>query len=372
MVNNIHKTKGKVLVGLSGGVDSAVAALLLKKQGYEVIAGFMKNFSFPVNSPFAKYCTWKEDWRSAVRVAAKLDIPFHTFDFQKQYNDLVIDYFFSEYKKGRTPNPDVMCNKLIKFDVFLEAAKKLGIDSIATGHYVRKQEDKKTGKYKLLRGIDSSKDQSYFLWTLNQDQIKYSLFPLGSYTKKQVREIADRAGIPSAHRPDSQGICFVGEINIPQFVASRLPEKTGKVIFRDKVIGEHKGIQFYTIGQRKGLDNPKLQKNLAKIYKNKDVPPLYILEIKASNNQIIIEEERSLYKDNMTVSNIHWIANNQPKNKDVLVQIRYQHKAMPAKIKEKNKNEFDIEFSKPVRAITSGQSAVFYQDDEMLGGGIIE
>jgi len=366
------KKNKKVLIGLSGGVDSAVAALLLKKQGWDVIAGFMKNFSFPANSPFAKYCTWKEDWRSAVRVAAKLDIPFYTFDFQKEYNKQVIDYFFSEYKKGRTPNPDVMCNKLIKFDVFIQAAKKLGIDNIATGHYVQKQKDKKTRKFKLLRGIDTSKDQSYFLWTLNQNQIKHSLFPLGNYTKKQVRGIADKAGIPSAYRPDSQGICFVGEINIPQFVASRLPEKQGDVIFKDKIIGRHKGIQFFTIGQRKGLDDPKLQQNLAKIYKNKDVPSLYIQKIKALKNQIIIGEEKNLYRDSMIVSNIHWITNNKPKNKDISVQIRYQHKAVLVKIKEKNKDKLDVEFSKPVRAVTPGQSAVFYQDHEMLGGGIIE
>ncbi len=362
----------KVLVGLSGGVDSAVAALLLQKQGYEVIAGFMKNFSFPSDSPFAKYCTWKEDWRSAVRVAAMLGIPFHTFDFQKQYNDQVIDYFFDEYKKGRTPNPDVMCNKLIKFDVFLEAAKKIGIDNIAMGHYVRKQENEENDVLKLLRGTDLSKDQSYFLWTLNQDQIKHSMFPLGAYTKKQVREIARKAGIPSAHRPDSQGICFVGEINIPQFVASRLPEKSGEVIYRNKVVGKHKGIQFYTIGQRKGLDDPCLQKNIAKIYKNSDIPALYIIKINTLSNQIIIGGEKDLYKSDMIVGDIHWIVGSKSKNHDLVAQIRYQHKAVKIKIIEESKDKLKVKFAEPIRAITPGQSAVFYCGDEMLGGGIIE
>ncbi|MFC1656566.1 tRNA 2-thiouridine(34) synthase MnmA [Patescibacteria group bacterium] len=364
------KNKGKILVGLSGGVDSAVCALLLKKQGFDVVAGFMKNFSFPSDSSFAKYCTWKEDWRSAVRVAAKLDIPFHTFDFQKEYNKYVVDYFFSEYKKGRTPNPDVMCNKLIKFDLFLKAAKKLGIDQIATGHYVRKEEAG-DGKFKLLRGIDKSKDQSYFLWTLNQDQIKHSLFPLGLYTKKQVREIAHKAGIPSAHRPDSQGICFIGEIDIPSFVASRLPEKLGEIIYRNKVVGKHKGIQFYTIGQRKGLDNPKLQRNLAKVHKGKDVPALYILEINAKNNQIIIGKEKDLYGKNMIVGDVRWIVGHRPKNNDLLTQIRYQHKAVRVIIEE-SKDRLKVKFAEPIRAVTPGQSAVFYSGDEMFGGGIIE
>ncbi len=370
-MNKDKHNKTRVIVGLSGGVDSAVAALQLKKQGYEVIGGFMKNWSFPADSPFAKYCLWKEDWRSAVRIAAKLNISFHTFDFQQEYKKKVIDYFFSEYKKGRTPNPDVMCNKLIKFDLFLQAAKKLKADYIATGHYVRKKEGK-DGKFKLLRGIDKSKDQSYFLWTLNQEQIKNSLFPNGNYTKQQIREIAERAKLPSAYRPDSQGICFIGEIDIPKFIASRLPEKSGDVIFKNKIIGKHKGIQFYTIGQRKGLDNPKLQKNLSKYYKGQDIPALYVLEINASKNQIIIGEEKNLYKDKMKVSNLHWIAEEKPKNKNLLVQIRYQHRAVPAIIKEIKQDKLEIKFPKPVRAITPGQSAVFYKGEEMLGGGIIE
>lgn len=371
LVKNTQKKKTRVVVGLSGGVDSAVTALQLKKQGYDVIGVFMKNWSFPPSSPFVKYCPWKEDWRSAVRIAAKLDIPFHTFDFQKEYKKKVIDYFFAEYNKGRTPNPDVMCNKMIKFDLFIKAAKKLGADYIATGHYVRKKEGKK-GKFKLLQGIDKGKDQSYFLWTLNQKQIKNSLFPNGSYTKKQIREIADRAKLPSAHRPDSQGICFIGEIDIPKFIATRLPKKEGEVIFRDKVVGKHKGIQFYTIGQRKGLDNPKLQKNLAKRYKGKDIPALYVLFLDAKKNQIIIGEEKNLYKNKMIVKDLHWISQEKPKNKKLLVQIRYQHSAVLATIKEVKKDKLEVKFSKPVRAITPGQSAVFYLKEEVLGGGIIE
>jgi len=362
----------RVLVGMSGGVDSSVAALLLQKQGFEVIGAFMKNWSFPADSPFAKSCTWKEDWRSAVRVAAKLDIPFLTFDFQKEYAKGVIDYFFVEYEKGRTPNPDVMCNKIIKFDLFLKAGQKLGADFIATGHYVRKIEDQKLKKFKLLKGIDPGKDQSYFLWTLTQKQIQNSLFPIGDYTKKQVREIAARAKLASAHRPDSQGICFVGEVDVPKFIASRLSPKEGEVLYKNKVVGKHKGVQFYTIGQRKGLDDPVLQKNLAKLFPNQNLPPLYVTSLDATKNQIQIGEEKALFKSKMKVRDLHWLAGELPKTKKLSVKIRYQHSDIPCQIKKISSKQIQVQFIKPVRAITPGQSAVFYSGEEMLGGGIIE
>lgn len=363
------KNSKKVLVALSGGVDSSVAALLLNKQGFKVSGAFMKNWSFPPDSPFAKYCPWKADKRMATRVAAKLDIPFTSFDFQKEYKKSVIDYFFREYKEGRTPNPDVMCNKTIKFDLFLKKARDLGFDYIATGHYVRKCQ--KNNQNFLYRGRDQNKDQSYFLWSLNQKQIKDSLFPVGEYKKEDVRKIAKKAGLPSAARPDSQGICFVGEIDVLKFLKTKIKPHKGEVIFKDKVVGHHGGACFFTIGQRKGLTDPLMQKKLNSYFK-KDIPPMYVVDIDTKTNKIWIDQDSKLNKSEMSVSKLSWIAD-PPKSKETLqIQIRYQQKAFNGKIIAFDKDKIKVQFNKPQRAVTPGQSAVFYKNAKMLGGGVID
>ncbi|TSD02101.1 MAG: tRNA-specific 2-thiouridylase MnmA, partial [Parcubacteria group bacterium Athens0714_24] len=234
--------KKKVFVGMSGGVDSSVTALLLKKQGYDVVGCFIKGWYGNFD------CTWKEDRRDAMRVCAKLDIPFITIDAEKEYKKEVVDYMIREYKAGRTPNPDVMCNRYIKFGVFLKKALEMGADYIATGHYV------KLNKNKLLQAKDLNKDQSYFLWTLTQKQLKYCLFPIGNLTKPEVREIARKNNLSTAEKRDSQGVCFIGEFDIMDFLKKYIKPRKGKVInLENKIVGEHNGVNFYTIGQRHGL-----------------------------------------------------------------------------------------------------------------------
>jgi tRNA-specific 2-thiouridylase len=363
-------TKNKtVVVGLSGGVDSSVSAYLLKKQGYRVIGAFMKNWAPEPRSPFASACSWKDDWRSAVRTSAKLNIPFVTFDFRQEYEDRVIKYFFEEYAKGRTPNPDVVCKTQVKFDLFLKEATKLKADFIATGHYVQKSFDESAKQYKLLRGKDPEKDQSYFLNGLDQDQIKSALFPVGDIAKKQVRHIAETAKLPAAFRQDSQGICFIGEVDVAKFIESRIPARSGDIIFQDKIVGRHQGIQFFTIGQRKGLNDPDMQAKISKYFK-KDVPPVYVIDINADKNQVIIGLDSELYRESMVVEKLHWISGIVPKEQELEVQIRYQHVPVSCKIKI-IRSRCEALFVKPVRAVTPGQYAVFYQGEEMLGGGII-
>jgi len=359
---------------MSGGVDSSVAALLLKKKGYDVTGVYMKGWSLTG-------CA-EEDAKDARRVAGVLNIPFYVFDFEDEYKKSVVDYMVSGYASGITPNPDVMCNREIKFGLFLKRALQLGADCIATGHYVRlanSQWPMVNSKpyaisYKLLAAKDVNKDQSYFLWTLTQDQLKHCLFPIGNYTKPQVRALAKKYGLPTAEKPDSQGVCFVGEIDVAGFLKEKLGKNPGPIKTIDgKTIGTHDGAIFYTIGQRKGIGiKGSLTGEQGKIYyvaaKDIDANTLWVAE----------GESQKLFSKELIAKDISWISGKQPKLPlKCLARIRYRQLLQNCVISSAN-NELKtnkrifVDFSSPQRAITPGQSAVFYdQKGIMLGGGII-
>jgi tRNA-specific 2-thiouridylase len=342
------KNKIKVFVGMSGGVDSSVAALLLKRQGYDVVGCFIRGWYGNIN------CMWKQDRRDAMRVCAKLDIPFLTIDAEKEYKKDVVDYMIREYKAGRTPNPDVMCNQHIKFGIFLKRAIKMGADYIATGHYI------KLNKNKLFQAKDLNKDQSYFLWTLKQNQLKYCLFPLNDLTKPQVRELARKNNLSTAEKRDSQGVCFIGEFDIADFLKKYIKPKKGKVFTTDgKIIGEHSGINFYTVGQRHGVSSG-------------GGVPYYIVEKDIKKNILIVADkadEEKFYKKGVKIRNVNWISEKAPLiNKIYKARIRYRQPLQNCKFTKPNK----IIFSRPQRAVTPGQSLVLYNGKEMLGGGIIK
>jgi len=355
----------KVFVGLSGGVDSAVSAALLKEQAYEVVGIFMKNWSgddYGIQSE----CPWEEDQKSAEAVANHLGIEFRSFNFEKQYREKVVEYFFSEYQKGRTPNPDVMCNKEIKFKLFLEKAIEMGADSIATGHYARRLGDGGSEPYRMLKGVDNNKDQTYFLYNLTYKQLSKTVFPVGEYVKPKVREIAKKFKLPNAERPDSQGICFIGEINVLKFLMSRIPEEGGEIrdIDTNKVVGEHKGVYFYTIGQREGLGIGGQQ------------IPYFVVDKDITNNILYVghgSDHPHMYKKDVNLENLHWI-NPERINTEVFAKenltasIRYRQKPQPGKLDMENKI---FSFNEPQRAVTSGQSLVIYSGEECLGGGVI-
>jgi len=376
---------------MSGGVDSSVAALLLKKQGYDVVGVFIKSWDGLSTSDGVKFreqCRWREDRRDAMRVAAKLKIPFVTYNFTKPYRDRVIEYFFKEHEAGRTPNPDIMCNKEIKFKLFLEKALSEGADFVATGHYVRvrarSHKPKAVGSlgrvnsasiFDLLQAKDGAKDQSYFLWTLTQKQLAYCLFPIGEYTKSKVREMARQADLPTADKPDSQGICFIGEVPVVKFLKTRIAERTGAVVTADgRTIGEHDGIAFYTIGQRHGL---RLSSRL----------PYYVFGKDIEHNIIKVAEgndDQALYQDKIEASEMSWV-NQAPQIGDrLLAKIRYRQKSEPLMVvgsREASKKHSNIlknvgmlwrfKFDRPQRAVTPGQSLVFYDGKRMVGGGVI-
>lgn len=350
--------KQKVFVGLSGGVDSAVSAALLKEQGYEVVGVYMKNWSGDDYGIQAD-CPWKEDQKDAEAVCQTLGIEFRSFNFEKQYRDKVVEYFFSEYEKGRTPNPDVMCNKEIKFKLFFEkATEEFGADLIATGHYARKIEGE-DGIHRLYRGVDSNKDQTYFLYNLTQAQLSKTLFPIGHLAKPEVRKLAKKFNLPNADKPDSQGICFIGEIDVLKFLMSRLPEKHGDIVDIDtnEKVGEHKGSYFHTIGQRKGLGiggqeipyfvvGKDFEKNIVYVGKGHDHP--------------------SLMKSEVKLENIHKIYDFD--NSGLSASVRYRNKAIEGVLDE---NEMTFKFNQPQWAPASGQSLVIYKGDECVGGGVI-
>ncbi|MDD5032580.1 MAG: tRNA 2-thiouridine(34) synthase MnmA [Candidatus Pacebacteria bacterium] len=344
--------KLKVFVAMSGGVDSSVSAALLKKQGYDVYGVFIKGW-YPQGIP----CDWRNDRRDAMRVAAKLDIPFYTFDFEKEYKKWVIDYMIREYKAGRTPNPDIMCNKHVKFDAFLKKALKMGADMIATGHYVKIQNSK------LKISKDKNKDQSYFLWTLKQEQLKHCLFPVGGYEKTEVRKVAEKFSLPVAKKPDSQGLCFVGEFKLEDFLKKYIKPKPGKIIDeKGKVLGEHKGIHYYTIGQRQGL-------NLAAGI------PYYIVEKDVKKNILVVasgKNEKDFYRKEVKISDVNWILEKQPSvSKKYLARIRYRQPLQKCRIIKISGSKIKVSFVQPQRAVAPGQSLVLYDKNELLGGGII-
>lgn len=389
--------KKRVVVGLSGGVDSSVAAFLLQQQGYEVIGMFMKNWHDD-SVTISNECPWLDDSNDAMIVAQHLGIPFQAIDLSAEYKSRIVDYMFAEYQRGRTPNPDVLCNREIKFDIFLNAALKLGADFVATGHYARKSEIQKDGKtvYRLLGGKDPNKDQSYFLCQLTQDQLEKSLFPVGELLKPEVREIAKKAGLITADKKDSQGLCFVGKVHLPDFLQQRLQTKKGNVIelpadaaaFSNgyasddlvglstpyalnasygKIIGEHNGAHYYTIGQRKGL-------NLGG-----HARPLFVIGTDIDQNIIYTgmgEDHPGLFRKGLFIPNAdeHWIRPDLKlavgESKKYLARIRYRQRLDSCTLHKRPEGLYII-FDSPQKSITPGQFAAWYDGEELIGSGVI-
>ncbi|MCF8373478.1 MAG: tRNA 2-thiouridine(34) synthase MnmA [Bacteroidales bacterium] len=394
-----------VVIGLSGGVDSSVAASVLKDQGYHVIGLFMKNWH-DTTGLLEGDCPSNDDVVFAQLVAHKLKIPFHTVDLSEEYSKRVVDYMFSEYQKGRTPNPDVLCNREIKFDVFIDAARELGADKVATGHYCQKKEIEVDGKnyFRLLAGADKNKDQSYFLCQLSQEQLKLALFPIGDIDKPQVRKIATGLKLATAERKDSQGICFVGKVDLPSFLQQKLEVKVGQIIEIPKdaelyskrddmdysaqpddeelqkiakpyyyfpkngvVVGEHRGAHFYTIGQRKGLN----------VGGKKE--PLFVISIDTEKNIVYTgqgHDHPGLNRRALFISNeeLHWIRPDMTmkdgEEMELMVRIRYRQALQKARLLKRETGLF-ILFKEKQRGITSGQFAAFYDGEELIGSGVI-
>ncbi len=358
------KKKIRVLVGMSGGVDSSLAAARLVKKGYEVIGGFIKNWSDAKNSMTGE-CRWQEERRDALRVAALLNIPLFTFDYENIFKNRVVENLFSGYAKGLTPNPDVLCNEIIKFGLFFNAAKKLKADFIATGHYARVKRVK-SGEAMLLRGLDKNKDQSYFLYRIAQPALAKTIFPIGDLKKKEVRRLAAEMNLPVAEKPDSQGICFIGKISLSKFLRNRIPAKPGPVLDpRGQVIGEHLGLDQYTIGQRQNIRLSRA--GHAWFVAKKDYE---------NNSLMVVPSDRhpGLYSREIIINDLHWIAGHEPRLPLACeVQIRYRQKPTPAKIfkPQNNNNDLQLIFNQAVKAAAPGQSAVIYQKNRCLGGGVI-
>jgi tRNA-specific 2-thiouridylase len=392
----------RVIVGLSGGVDSSVAAYLLKEQGYDVIGLFMKNWHDD-SVTISNECPWLEDSNDALIVAEKLGIPFQVVDLSEQYKERIVDYMFDEYEKGRTPNPDILCNREIKFDVFMDIALDLGADFVATGHYCRKEEEIIDDKpiYKLLAGKDINKDQSYFLCQLSQNQLSKALFPIGELTKPEVREIAKNADLITAEKKDSQGLCFIGKVRLPEFLQQKLQSKEGEIVqvpnsadlyqrehpnFNSKeeeldffatkyqynkkdgkVVGIHQGAHYFTKGQRKGLAVGGTKE------------PLFVIETDVQDNIIYVGEgkhHKGLHRNVLFVSNEeeHWIREDLKlknyESLDVEARIRYRQPLEKA-ILHKVENGIFVEFQNPQSAIQEGQFVAWYQNEELLGSGVI-
>ncbi|MBU2951476.1 tRNA 2-thiouridine(34) synthase MnmA [Tamlana agarivorans] len=392
----------RVIIGLSGGVDSSVAAYLLKEQGYEVIGLFMKNWHDD-SVTISNECPWLDDSNDAMLVAEKLGIPFQTVDLSEQYKERIVDYMFNEYEKGRTPNPDVLCNREIKFDVFMKIALDLGADYVATGHYCRKGTIQKDGEaiYQLLAGVDGNKDQSYFLCQLSQAQLAKSLFPIGELTKPEVREIATKLDLVTADKKDSQGLCFIGKVKLPDFLQQQLKPKEGVIVevpsdqtvydseepaFNSveeklaylsrkinytvdlgKIVGKHQGAHYFTKGQRKGLGV------------GGTVEPLFVIDTNVEENVIYTgqgKEHPGLYKKALFVSQeeLHWVredlALNTGETMEVQARIRYRQALEPATL-YKVENGMYVSFENFQSAITEGQFVAWYLEDELIGSGVI-
>lgn len=392
----------RVVVGLSGGVDSSVTAHLLKEQGYEVIGLFMKNWHDD-SVTISNECPWLEDSNDAMIVAQKLGIPFQVVDLSEQYKERIVDYMFDEYEKGRTPNPDVLCNREIKFDVFMDVALKLGADYVATGHYCRKAEEEVNGKivYKLLTGKDNNKDQSYFLCQLSQEQLAKALFPIGELTKPAVREIAKEADLITAEKKDSQGLCFIGKVRLPEFLQQKLQPKEGEIVqipndfsqytksiprFENKeaelkyfstkfyyikedgkVVGKHQGAHYFTKGQRKGLAVGGTKE------------PLFVIETDVEENIIYTGEGKNhagLYRNVLFVTNeeIHWIREDLAlqvgDTMEVEARIRYRQQLEKATLYQFKEGLY-VCFDNKQSAIQEGQFVAWYKNEELLGSGVI-
>jgi len=363
---------------MSGGVDSSVAAFLIKNAGYKVVGAFMKNWSGTKNE--LGECSWKEDRKEAIKIAAILNIPLITLDFERQYKKLVVDEMFRLYRKGVTPNPDINCNQKIKFPLLWKAARKLGADFIATGHHAGKKYNKKTKKQELCRGKDESKDQSYFLYRLSQDDLKHSLFPVGKYTKKQIRKIAKENDFPNFNRKGTVGICFIGKVNLKNFLQKKINPKPGKILDPEgNIIGRHDGIYYYTIGQRLG---PRFGIEISK--KSDDSKKLkrwYVARKSLKKNEIIAAPEghEILYRKKIIIKNPHWISETPDRNKThkVHARIRQVGELLPSTLSyNKKRKQFKVEINKGKKGITGvseGQAVVLYQprSKKVLGGGVI-
>jgi tRNA-specific 2-thiouridylase len=392
----------RVVVGLSGGVDSSVAAYLLQQQGYEVIGLFMKNWHDD-SVTISNDCPWLEDSNDALLVAEKLGIPFQTVDLSEEYKEKIVDYMFNEYEKGRTPNPDVLCNREIKFDVFMKIALSLGADFVATGHYCRKGEIEVNGEkvYQLLAGADNNKDQSYFLCQLSQEQLAKSLFPIGELTKPEVREIAAEMELVTAEKKDSQGLCFIGKVRLPEFLQQKLQPKDGLIFQIDKnnpiytleketnlsveealafdakkidyspemgkVVGKHQGAHYFTIGQRKGLNV------------GGTTYPLFIISTNVVTNTIytgLSSQHPGLFRKALFIekSEVHWIRTDlaiaNGETMEVMARIRYRQPLQKATLHQ-FENGMYVSFEEPQSAITEGQFVAWYLDDELVGSGVI-
>ncbi|MDD2986461.1 tRNA 2-thiouridine(34) synthase MnmA [Flavobacterium sp.] len=392
----------RVVVGLSGGVDSSVAAYLLKEQGYEVIGLFMKNWHDD-SVTISNECPWLEDANDALLVAEKLGIPFQTVDLSEQYKERIVDYMFKEYEQGRTPNPDVLCNREIKFDVFMKIALSLGADFVATGHYCRKGMIEKDGKeiFQLLAGVDTNKDQSYFLCQLSQDQLAKALFPIGELTKPEVREIASQMDLITAEKKDSQGLCFIGKVRLPEFLQQKLQPKEGVIIeisaedsiyslpkpsftsleeklqFESKAlpyqttmgkkVGVHQGAHYFTIGQRKGLNVGGTKEGL------------FVIATAIDSNTIYTGQGQShpgLFRTTLRIQpeEIHWIRKDlklqNGENREVVARIRYRQPLQKATLYQFESGLYLV-FEQPQSAITAGQFAAWYDSDELVGSGVI-
>ncbi|NLJ92402.1 MAG: tRNA 2-thiouridine(34) synthase MnmA [Aeromonadales bacterium] len=353
----------KVIVGMSGGVDSSVSAYLLQQQGYQVAGLFMKNWE---EDDTEEYCSAEEDLADAQAVCDKLGIELYTINFAAEYWDNVFEHFLAEYKAGRTPNPDILCNKEIKFKAFLEfAAEDLGADYIATGHYVRRSFDDVP---KMLRGVDANKDQSYFLYTLSAEQIGKSLFPVGELEKPEVRRIAEQLELVTANKKDSTGICFIGERKFTDFLAQYLPAQPGVIETVDgEVIGEHQGLMYHTLGQRKGLGIGGL--------KNAGDEPWYVVDKEVERNVLVVAQgdHPRLYSNGLIARQLHWV-DRTPITEAFrcTVKTRYRQTDIPCLVEPIDEDTIRVVFDTPQAAVTPGQSAVFYANDVCLGGGIIE
>lgn len=354
-----EKEPEHVVVALSGGVDSAVAAALLVERGVKVTGVFMENWR---KSKLTPHCTTEEDRRDALRVALHIGIPFEAVNFEKEYEQRVIEYFYHEYEAGRTPNPDVMCNKEIKFRAFLDAARSLGAGKIATGHYA--QIGRQGGHLILMKGVDGTKDQSYFLHTLTQEQLARTLFPVGNLTKKQVRDKARRLKLPVAEKPDSQGICFVGPVNVVTLLRRRITERPGPIVTSaGRTVGQHRGLPFYTIGQREGLGV------------GGSGLPYYVAAKDPQTNTLVVahgNRDPSLYAQALIASHPHWIRGESPAFPlRCQAVIRYRQEPQEASVIT-HEQGLMVHFEKPQRAVTPGQSVVLYDGEECLGGAVIE
>lgn len=360
-----NSTTQQIIIGMSGGVDSSVTALLLQQQGFSVSGLFMKNWE--EQDPDG-HCPAAVDAEDAIQVCEKIGIPMDAINFASEYWDRVFEYFLEEYKNGRTPNPDILCNKEIKFKAFLDYALAQGADKIATGHYACIAEE--NGKFKLLKGKDNNKDQSYFLYTLGQEQLSKTLFPLGELLKSEVRELAAQAGFDNHAKKDSTGICFIGEREFKTFLNNYLPAQPGEIQTLDgKVIGQHDGLMFHTIGQRKGL-------KIGGLRDDSSGEPWYVCGKDLENNVLHVvqgSDHPALFKQALTAVKLHWVSGTVPEFPcHCSAKVRYRQEDQPCTISSIENGNAIVLFEQPQRAVTPGQSIVFYHQDECLGGGIID